>query len=225
MLSTAVSIFAAVAVLMPGFIVAELSLARSARSSRSDLELGLRAIAYALVVHLAFGFWTVWLVDRVGSVDDLPDHLGAVSLYVGVVLLAVPALLGSLLNVFLAQAEVGDGPPGRLAASFGAGEARDAFDYAFQQRRERGSWVIIELVGHTPEAPRLVGGIYGRQSAIGQTPASHDVYLEALCTVAEDGSGVRRLDKRLQPARGVYLAAAQIARIELLADADRHPAG
>lgn len=219
MLGTAISIFAAIALLMPGFIIAELSLARSARSSRSDLELALRAIGYALVVHLIFGFWTVWLVNRVGSVDDIPDHLLAVSLYMAVVLLAVPAGVGTSLNVFLARAEVGDGPPGRLAASFGAGEARDAFDFAFQRRRESGSWVIVEMVGHSLESPRLVGGVYGRRSAIGQTPAGHDVYLEALCTVVEDADGVRTLDQRLEPERGVYLAASQVARVDFLPEA------
>lgn len=220
MLTTAVSIFAAIALLMPGFVVAELSLARAARAPRSDLELALRAVAYALIIHLAFGFWTVDLVDRVGSADRLPNHLGALSLYTAVVLVIVPVVAGVTLNWYLARVELGDGPPGRLAAAFGAGEARDAFDYAFQRRRNSGAWVIVELVGHTAENPRLVGGIYGRQSAIGQTPSPHDVYLQALCTVAENEHGVRALDQQLVPERGVYIAGSQIARIELLPPGD-----
>lgn len=216
MLTTAFSILAAIALLMPGFIIAELSVARSARSSRSDLELALRAVAYALVVHLIFGWWTVDLADRVGGLDQVPDHLEAISAYVAVVLLGVPAFLGGLLNRLLARAEVGDGPPGLIAAAFGAGEARDAFDYAFQRRRAAGAWIIVELLGHTPERPRLVGGIYGRQSAIGQTPSPHDVYLEALCTVREDANGIRALDKLISPVRGLYIAAPQIVRIDVL---------
>lgn len=216
MLTTVVSIFAAIALLMPGFIIAELSLAGAARSSRSDLELALRAITYALFVHLIFGFWTVSLVNRVGAAEDLPDHLVALSVYTAVVLLLAPAGLGLLLKAFLGRSELRDGPPGRLAASLGAGEARDAFDYAFQRRREEGAWVIVELVGHTPDAPRLIGGLYGRRSAVGQTPSPHDIYLQALCTVEEDEGGVRLLRDRIAPDRGVYLSAAQVARIDLV---------
>jgi hypothetical protein len=43
MLGTPIAILAAVALLMPGFIVAELALAGSAKARRSDLELAGRA--------------------------------------------------------------------------------------------------------------------------------------------------------------------------------------
>ncbi|MDQ3720389.1 MAG: hypothetical protein M3350_06360 [Actinomycetota bacterium] len=76
--------------------------------------------------------------------------------------------------------------------------------------------MIVELAGHSDQEPRLIGGIYGRRSAIGQTPAQHDIYLEALCTVGYDENGIRVLAQRLEPERGVYLAASQIARIDLL---------
>jgi hypothetical protein len=216
MLNTAVSILAAVALLMPGFIVAELSIARSARSSRSDLELALRALAYTLIIHLAFGFWTVSLIERVGTPEQWANHLGAISAYVGVVLLGTPVVLGTLANRYLAAVESRDGPPNLFAAALGAGEARDAFDYAYQRWRVEGVYVIVELVGHTPESPRLVGGVYGRRSAVGQTPQPHDIYLQALCTVHEDEHGVRILDQKIDPERGVYIAAHQIARVDLV---------
>lgn len=216
MLNTAVSILAAIALLMPGFIIAELSVARSARSSRSDLELALRALAYALIVHLAFGFWTKHLVETVGSPEDWVDHLGAISLYVGVVLLVVPTLVGACLNRYLAHVEKEDGPPNLFAAGLGGGEARDAFDYAYQRWREDGVYVIVEMVDHAPEFPRLVGGVFGRRSAVGQTPASHDIYLETLCLAEEDSDGVRWLAQRLEPERGVYIPADQIARVDLV---------
>jgi hypothetical protein len=222
MLTTAFSILAAIALLMPGFIIAEISVARSARASRSDLELALRALAYALVVHLIFSWWTVELVDRVGAMEGIPDHLVAVSAYVAVVLLGIPIALGVGLNRFLARAELADGPPSLIAAGLGAGEARDAFDYAFQRRRS-GAWLIVELVGHTRDQPRLVGGIYGNRSAIGQTPSPHDIYLQGLCTVLEGEDGVRTLQSRLEPERGVYLAASQIARIDVLEDTSEMP--
>jgi hypothetical protein len=94
-------------------------------------------------------------------------------------------------------------------------EAQDAFDYAHQRWRREGNYVIVELVGHTSEAPRLVGGVYGKRSAVGQTPSAHDIYLEALCTVEEDGNGIRAVAQRVVPDQGVYIAASQVARIDL----------
>lgn len=76
--------------------------------------------------------------------------------------------------------------------------------------------MIVELAGHTEQAPRLVGGIYGKRSAVGQTPSPHDVYLESLCTVAVDAAGIQSLVSQVLPAQGVYIPAAQIARIDLL---------
>jgi uncharacterized protein DUF6338 len=215
MLSTAVSILAAIALLMPGFIIAELG-ARSPRSSRSDLELALRALAYTLIVQLIFGFWTVKLVHRIGPSSHWADHLGAISAYVGVVLLAVPLALGVALNLYTGYVEDQDGPPNLVASFLGAGEARDAFDYAYQRWRKEGGYVIVELTGHTPQTPRLVGGIYGKASAVGQTPQPHDIYLQALCTVEEDANGIRTLASRVEPDQGVYIAANQIARVDLV---------
>src|SRR5665811_2062329 len=164
MLSTAASVLAAVALLMPGFIIAELSVVRSARSSRSDLELALRALAYTLIVHLAFGFWTAHLVRTVGPPDDWVNHVGAISAYVAVVLLGVPIIVGICLNRYLARVEAKDGPPNLVAAGLGAGEARDAFDYAYPRWRQDGVWVIVDAVAdqfddhpNTVLAPALVG--------------------------------------------------------------------
>ncbi|WP_445150772.1 DUF6338 family protein [Baekduia sp. Peel2402] len=216
MLTTAVAILSAIALLLPGFVVAELSVARSARGSRSDLELALRSLCYTLIIHVVFGFWTVHLVSTVGPPEDWTDHWGALTAYGVVVLIGVPGMVGAALNRYLANVEAQDGPPNLFAAAFGAGEARDAFDFAYQRWRKDGGYVIVELVGHTQEQQRLVGGIYGRGSAVGQTPSPHDVYLESLCTVVTDDDGIRSLAARIDPPRGVYIAASQIARIDLL---------
>lgn len=216
MLATPVAILAAIALLMPGFIIAELALARSARGSRSDLELLLRALAYTLVIHLAAIGWTAWLVRRIGTESNWVHHVGAIVLYVVILLLIAPIVLGSVLNAYLARVERQDGPPGRLAAALGAGASRDAFDFAFQRLSEDGAWVICELIGHADAAANVVGGIYGRRSAIGQTPSPHDVYLEAVCTVKRDEHGLWTLDQRVVPDRGLYIAASQIARIHIL---------
>ena len=160
------------------------------------------------------------LIRSIGSTDHWTRHVGAVALYVGVVLIVVPVVLGSALNWLLARAERSDGPPNRWMAALGAGASRDAFDFAFQQVSDEGAWVVVELVGHTEQEPHLLGGVYGRRSAIGQTPAAHDLYLEALCTVVRDENGLWTLDERVKPDRGVYLAASQIARVEFLPTAD-----
>jgi hypothetical protein len=215
-LSTAAAIVSAIALLMPGFIIAELSVARSARGSRSDLELALRALSYTLVVHITFAFWTAHLIASIGKPADWTHHWGALAIYGAVVLIVVPAVIGTVLNRYLAHVEAKDGPPNLFAAAFGAGEARDAFDFAYQRWRRDGGYVIVELVGHTEQAPRLVGGIYGRRSAVGQTPSQHDVYLESLCTVVVDASGLRSLASRIDPPQGVYIAASQITRVDLL---------
>jgi hypothetical protein len=215
-LTTTVAILSAIALLMPGFIIAELSVARSARASRSDLELALRALSYTLVLHIAFGFWTVALVSRIGSVQAWTSHWIALTVYGSVVLILVPAAIGVVLNRYLARIEAGGGPPNLFAAAFGAGEARDAFDFAYQRWRREGGYVVVELVSHTDRTPRLVGGIYGRRSAVGQTPSKHDIYLESLCTVAVDERGIRSLVNEIAPRQGVYIAASQIARIDLL---------
>jgi hypothetical protein len=109
--------------------------------------------------------------------------------------------------------------PSYGAAALGAGEARDGYDFAFQRLNDTGGYVIVELVGHTTETPRLVGGKYGRGSAVGQTPAAHDLYLEQLYTVVETGDGVRELAQTTDPPRGVWIAASQIARFEVVLEA------
>jgi hypothetical protein len=108
-LTTVASIVSAIALLLPGFIITELSVARSARGSRSDLELALRALSYTLIVHLVFGFWTVHLISTVGSPAHWTHHWGALAAYGSVVLIAVPVILGSLLNRYLARVESRDG--------------------------------------------------------------------------------------------------------------------
>jgi hypothetical protein len=118
-LTTVASIVSAIALLLPGFIIVELSAARSARGSRSDLELALRALTYTLVIHLVFGFWTVHLISTIGSSGDWTDHWVVLAAYGSVVLIAVPVLLGSLLNRYLAKVEAEDGPPHLFAAAFG----------------------------------------------------------------------------------------------------------
>src|ERR1700761_6323747 len=189
---------------MPGFIVAELSLARSVRPPRNDLELMLRMLSYTLMLHLVFGLWTAHLVGSIGPPSHWHDHVMAVTSYVAVVLLGVPILAGMALNRYLAAVEAGEGQPNLLAAWLGAGEPTDAFEHAYRRWRRNGVYVIVEWVGHSRSNPRLVGGMYGHTSAIGRVPSSHDIFLESLYTVSEDDRGIRAIASRVQPEVGVY---------------------
>lgn len=215
MLTTAVAIVSAIALLSPGFLIIELSQARGARSTRSDLELALRAISYAVVVHLLAGYWTYWLAGEVGDASHWRDHAVSIGLWAVCVLLIVPVAIGIGLSFVIEKAEAKSGPVGRVAAALGAGAARDAFDYAVQ-RRPNGAWVVVELVGHTKDAPKLVGGVLGSDSASGQTPSAHDVYFQQLMIAEENGDGVRTVVGKVEPASGVYIPASQIARIDFI---------
>jgi hypothetical protein len=129
-LTTASAILSSIALLLPGFLIAEISTARSARGSRSDLELALRSLSYALIVHVIFGFWTVHLISTVGKPDEWPDHWGALTAYGLMVIFAVPVLIGSIMNRYLAQVDASGAEPSLLAATLGAGPPSDAFDFS-----------------------------------------------------------------------------------------------
>lgn len=215
MLTTAISVLAAVALLSPGFVVVELSEARRARARRSDLELTLRALVYSVLVHLVFCWWTAWLLDEVTDITAARSYLAEVVAYVVVVLIAGPALLGMAIGTYLFRIERSGRMAGSLAVALGAGQSTDAFDFAFQRHQE-GAWVFIELVGSTPDAPRFVGGVYGEHSAVGQSPAPHDVYLENVASVATDPDGTPYVVSFAEPPRSLYVPADQVARIILM---------
>jgi uncharacterized membrane protein YidH (DUF202 family) len=216
MLDTPVAVLAALALLMPGFVIAELALAGSARGPRGDLEIALRSLAYTLVIHLVFAWWTAMLVRHIGPEHNWVHHVWAIVLYVAVVLVIVPVIAGTALNRYLAGVEHRHRQPGAWAAALGAGASRDAFDFAFQHTPDEGVWLIVELIGHTPETPQVVGGRYGAHSAVGQTPSQHDIYLEALCTTAKNPDGIWTLGQIIEPERGLYVPASQVSHIEVL---------
>lgn len=214
MLTTAISILAAVALLSPGFVIVELSEARRARARRSDLELTLRALVYSVLVHLMFCWWTAWLAREVGDIGAAGDHLPAVVAYVLAVLVVGPVAIGVLIGAYLSRDERSPGPPGFLAAAFGAGRATDAFDFAFQHHE--GAWVIVELVGGSPGAPRYAGGVFGRRSAVGQTPAPHDIYLENVARIGTDEAGDPYVMSLTASPYSLYIPAERIVRILML---------
>lgn len=113
-------------------------------------------------------------------------------------------MLGLILNAALSTVESRDGPPLLWAVALGAGQARDAFDFAFQRVNAEGAWFIIELVSHSPHEPRLTGGLYAgctllpRRSLVSRF--SHLPRLNDPMTAAESDtlSDMTELSARLQ---------------------------
>ncbi|MDQ6915523.1 MAG: DUF6338 family protein [Actinomycetota bacterium] len=213
MLSTIAGIVAAVALLLPGFTVAELAKSGRARARESDLEMALRALFYALAIHLAFAWWTRLLVLRIHSVDDWPSHLNALLLYGAVVLGLVPVTVGLLLNRYLRRAEAGQRPVGTLQRVLGGRDAGDAWDAVFPQL-VHGSWLVVELRSDDPSRPAFTGGKFGKLSAAGQSPAEHNLYLEEMWTVST--TFPRDLVEGIEPPRGIWLPAGDIRGIQIL---------
>ena len=98
MFDTVAGIIVGVSVVLPGFIIADLAEARRAqRLARSDWELVLRALIYALVLQslVLLTGWTTWLIDTAGLLKHAKpgatplweNHVDAIALYVVVVIL------------------------------------------------------------------------------------------------------------------------------------------
>jgi hypothetical protein len=212
-LTTLVRVLAAIALLRPGFVIAELAKSGRARARESDLELALRALFYALILHGVFVWWTRNLVLRIDRVQEWTDHVDALLLYTAVVLVAAPTIIGIGLNLYLRHVEAGEGTLKLRHQILGGRDARDAWDYLFQ-RLNKGAWLIVELRGGDPESPRLLGGKYGDDSAVGQSPTEHNLYLEELWTVST--TFPRNLVEAITPQRGIWVAADEIESIQVL---------
>jgi hypothetical protein len=212
-LSTAVGILAAVALLLPGFTMAELAKSGRPRAHESDLETALRALFYALAIHLVFSWWTRLLVLRIHSVDDWPQHLNALLLYAVVVLVFVPVTAGLLLNRYLRRWDADQRPVGMLQRVLGGRDAGDAWDSVFPQLL-KGAWLVVELHSDDASRPSFVGGKFGKLSAAGQSPAEHNLYVEEMWTVSQ--TFPRNLVERIDPQRGIWIPAADIRGVQIL---------
>jgi Family of unknown function (DUF6338) len=101
MFNTVLSVALAVTLVLPGFIVADLAESRRAtRAARSDLELVLRALAYALILQAAVAAtgWTAHLAHDLRGRDAWEHHLGALAVFALAIGVAVPTALGLLLS-------------------------------------------------------------------------------------------------------------------------------
>ncbi|MDX6696810.1 MAG: hypothetical protein QOE65_207 [Solirubrobacteraceae bacterium] len=214
MLTTVAGVASTIALLLPGFTVAELAKSGRARASESDLELVLRALFYALLLHVAFAWWTRWLALRVGSVADWTDHVNALLAYVAGVVIGAPVLAGLALNTYLRRAEAREGPVSTFQRVLGGRDARDAWDYLFPQLVRRGAWLLVELETISSDRPRLVGGKFGKRSAVGQSPSEHNLYLQEVWTVSP--AFPHNLVEPIRPARGIWITARDIRAVQAL---------
>lgn len=202
MFGTAIAVFAVVAFVLPGFLIAQIAQGRRASpAAESDWTLVLRALSYSLVIHGAALFWTAHLYNEL---HDHPatwtHHVWAITLYATVILLVLPLILGAALGEILQRAE----SKGTLTwwhHAMGARDVRDAWDYAFQ-RTERETFVIVRT------DKELVAGKYTQGSWAGRTPSPHDLYLEEVWLLS--GSDIVA---PMEPRYGVWIPESSIRDI------------
>jgi hypothetical protein len=212
---TVAAIIVAISLVLPGFIIADLAEARRAQpQARSDWELVLRALIYALVLQSAVLLtgWTTQLIDAAGLLRHAAagmrptweSHIGAIVLWVLVVILIAPTVLGLLLGWFLRRAE----RHGNLTwfhYALGGRDARDARDYIFL--RYGSGFVLIHRKGASDPAGRYLVGKFGRASWAPQTPSSsRDIYFEEVWPAAADG----QITDEFAVRRGVWLHSSDI---------------
>lgn len=223
MFSTVVAVVALVVLVLPGFIASRVAAGRRAQpTSITDLELVLRALGYALIVHAVYlgAGWTGSLIgdlqDAGRDFDDLRWQLLA---FLGVVLATAVGLgffVGWALRKLEAHSVGRSGPSGTVATgifhALGGQDARDAFDYVFERRRKReGAFIAILHVDPLADDRNDSGlrvGVFGPESYFGQSPRPHDLHLQEVWEFAEGG----RL-RRASPRHEAWYSADQIKDI------------
>lgn len=143
MFTTLVAVISILALVLPGFVVADLQRRKRASvAADSDWELVLRALSYSLILHLVVSPWTRDLVLKIED-GDWDGHLGALVLYGGVVLVTVPVLIGLALNELLLSAERSGQNLRWWHYALGGRDARQSWDFIFQ-RMEAGRWIVVK---------------------------------------------------------------------------------
>lgn len=192
MLTSVVAVVALVVLVLPGFVCSRVAAGRRAQpTSITDLELVLRSLGYTLLIHglyVASG-WTPGLADRFMDAGDGWGDLRLELIGFTAAVLATAAIIGYWIGELLRWLErLGTTHPkdsrGRVAfAAFhalGGQDARDAFDYVLERRRNRDKTFIVVLrvdpAGADDDGLRV--GLFGPQSYSGASPRPHDVHLE-----------------------------------------------
>jgi hypothetical protein len=208
------SIALAVALILPGFVIADLAETRRAtRAARSDLELVLRGLVYALILQgvVALTGWTAQILDAVDAKDGWQPHLTEISVYALVVGILIPTVLGLVLSAWLREAE----QEGRLRAwhyALGGRDHREAWDFVFG--RQEGAYLLL-TVSEAGEARHLLAK-YGPRSWSSQAPTHpQELYVEAVWPADSNGTVAAEIVDR-DPPRGMWNSADKIERIEHL---------
>lgn len=210
---TLLSLGLAVAFVLPGFVMADLAESRRAtRAARSDLELVLRALLYAIVLQVlvALTGWTDALVSGVER-TGWQNHVGELAAFTFVVGVAVPTAAGLVLSWWLRRAE----QTGELRAwhyALGARDHREAWDFLFGRRG--GAYLLLTMA--EGDATRHFLAKYGKRSWASQAPTRpQELYVEEVWPASSSGV-VSRADLERQPPRGMWISAEKIERMEVL---------
>jgi hypothetical protein len=210
--STFAELLIAVGFVLPGFITADLAEIRRARPSRTDPELILRALTYALLIQgaVALTGWTGQLIEDTNSGDAWNEHVSAIVLFVLVVVILIPTFLGLGMNVVLRRAEQ-RGNLSLLHYALGGRDARQAWDYIFE--RFGGGYVFVALKPGIEERPSFFIAKFGSYSWAPQHPSdARDVYFEEIWLADANG----QITGEFTEQRGLWLGLDEISMIQFI---------
>jgi hypothetical protein len=204
----------AIALVLPGFVIADLAETRRAtRSARSDLELVLRGLVYALLLQgaVAATGWTAQLVNDLDGDDAWKNHLEAIAAFALVVGVLIPTVAGLTLSWWLRRAEqAGQLRPWHYA--LGGRDHREAWDYVFGRRQ--GTYLLFTFAGS--DGPKHMLAKYGRGSWASQAPTRpQEIYVEEVWPADADGIVDEAALQRV-PKRGMWISVESVERLEIL---------
>jgi hypothetical protein len=170
----------------------------------------MRALFYALAIHLMASPWTRALSDRLDGGAQWGNHVNALAAYAVVVLVLSPIAVGLLLNAELRRAEK-KGSLRRIHYVLGAHDARTSWDFAFQPfDGSTGAFVTVVLVDGG-----VIGGMFGDGSWVSRSPTyPHDLFLEEQWALNQDGIPF----EPLRPRRGVWIEGGAVKSLQLHAE-------
>jgi hypothetical protein len=210
---TLLSLGLAIAFVLPGFVIIDLAESRrSTRAARSDLELVLRGLTYALLLQgaVALTGWTGDIVDGLDA-DGWRTHLSELFVFGLVVAVVLPTVLGLSLSRWLRRAELS----GRLRPwhyALGARDNREAWDFLFSRQQQ----AFLLLTVSDDSRGRHFLAKYGRDSWATQSPTRpQEIYVEKVWPADAHGV-VDPADLARRPARGMWVNSDKLDRIEVL---------